>query len=146
MLELDHVSQGYIGPGAVVHAGRDVSPSVRTGQFITLLSPARSDESPPPLPAESILRPDEGKATANVDLPPRLAGAHPREARKRAEEMLAVVGLEKRVDQIADQFSGTDPICVAIAHADDYADRNCRMTDGRPSSIDINSCAVPVKS
>lgn len=58
-----------------------------------------------------------GTAADNVALPLRLAGVHPRQALAEAKEMLAVVGLEKRVDHIANRLSGGERQRVAIARA-----------------------------
>ena len=58
-----------------------------------------------------------GTAADNVALPLRLDGWHPRDALKRAEEMLGVVGLEHRVDFDAAKLSGGERQRVAIARA-----------------------------
>lgn len=58
-----------------------------------------------------------GTAVENVALPLRLDGVHPRTALKQAAEMLARVGLEKRVDHLATQLSGGERQRVAIARA-----------------------------
>lgn len=58
-----------------------------------------------------------GTAADNVALPLRLGGVRPRDAIRMAKEMLAKVGLEKRVDHIADQLSGGERQRVAIARA-----------------------------
>lgn len=58
-----------------------------------------------------------GSAVDNVALPLRLDGAYPCDARKRAREMLALVGLENRFDHPAEKLSGGERQRVAIARA-----------------------------
>ncbi|MBI4897259.1 MAG: ABC transporter ATP-binding protein [Actinobacteria bacterium] len=60
MLELDHVTKDYVGPGETVHAVRDVSLSVEPGQFVVLLGPSGSGKSTLLLLAAGILHPESG--------------------------------------------------------------------------------------
>ena len=154
MLELDHVSKDYVGPGETVHAVSDVSLKIGASEFVTLLGPSGSGKSTLLLLAAGILHPESGAvrfngedvshmsekdaatfrrrhlgfvfqhfnlmpgtAADNVALPLRLDGVRPRDALKRAKEMLAAVGLEKRADHVADQLSGGERQRVAIARA-----------------------------
>lgn len=154
MLEFKGVNKDYIGPGETVHAVRDVSLTIDSGEFVMLLGPSGSGKTTLLLLAGGLLHPDEGTVTfqgqdisamsekesatyrrrhlgfifqhfnlmpgtaaENVALPLRLDGVHPRDAIKQAEEMLTQVGLEKRVDHVADQLSGGERQRVAIARA-----------------------------
>ena len=56
-------------------------------------------------------------AVENVELPLLLVGHRPREARERAREMLAVVGLGHRTDHLPSQMSGGEQQRVTIARA-----------------------------
>jgi putative ABC transport system ATP-binding protein len=56
-------------------------------------------------------------AVENVELPLLLVGHRPREARERAREMLAVVGLGHRTDHLPNQLSGGEQQRVTIARA-----------------------------
>jgi len=56
-------------------------------------------------------------AVENVELPLLLVGHHVREARDRAREMLAAVGLEHRSDHLPNQMSGGEQQRVTIARA-----------------------------
>jgi putative ABC transport system ATP-binding protein len=56
-------------------------------------------------------------AVENVELPLLLVGHRPREARERAREMLAVVGLAHRTDHLPNQMSGGEQQRVTIARA-----------------------------
>jgi putative ABC transport system ATP-binding protein len=56
-------------------------------------------------------------ALENVELPMMLAGEAPKRRRERATEMLANVGLERRVAHRPDQLSGGERQRVAIARA-----------------------------
>ncbi len=56
-------------------------------------------------------------ALANVALPLAYAGVPPREARRRAAEMLTLVGLGDRLDHLPNQLSGGQQQRVAIARA-----------------------------
>lgn len=58
-----------------------------------------------------------GTALDNVALPLRLDGWHPRDALKRAAEMLDAVGLGQRVDHSTRHLSGGERQRVAIARA-----------------------------
>jgi len=63
-----------------------------------------------------LLLPDFS-ALENVMLPQRLAGASIKEAQTRAEELLTLVGLEKRLHHRSGQLSGGEQQRVAIARA-----------------------------
>lgn len=56
-------------------------------------------------------------AVENVELPMLLVGHRPRQARDRAREMLAVVGLAHRNDHLPNQMSGGEQQRVTIARA-----------------------------
>jgi putative ABC transport system ATP-binding protein len=56
-------------------------------------------------------------AVENVELPLLLVGTQVREARSRAREMLAAVGLEHRADHLPNQMSGGEQQRVTIARA-----------------------------
>ena len=56
-------------------------------------------------------------AVENVELPLLLVGSRPREARERAREMLALVGLAHRNDHLPNQMSGGEQQRVTIARA-----------------------------
>jgi putative ABC transport system ATP-binding protein len=56
-------------------------------------------------------------AAENVAVPLRLEGIRPAEARKRALEMLGVVGLAERGDHLPSQLSGGEQQRVAVARA-----------------------------
>jgi putative ABC transport system ATP-binding protein len=56
-------------------------------------------------------------AVENVELPLLLVGHRPREARDRAREILAVVGLGHRTDHLPNQMSGGEQQRVTIARA-----------------------------
>jgi putative ABC transport system ATP-binding protein len=60
---------------------------------------------------------DELTAQENVELPALLAGRTPREARQRAGELLAQVGLADRADHLPSALSGGQRQRVAIARA-----------------------------
>ena len=56
-------------------------------------------------------------AAENVEIPLLLLGERPKEARKRAVEMLAEVGLAERADQRPEELSGGEQQRVAVARA-----------------------------
>jgi putative ABC transport system ATP-binding protein len=56
-------------------------------------------------------------AAENVEIPLLLLGDRPREARRRAVEMLAHVGLDARADHRPEQLSGGEQQRVAVARA-----------------------------
>ncbi len=56
-------------------------------------------------------------AVENVEIAMRLNGAEKKEARKRAEEFLKIVDLEKRMNHLPNQLSGGEMQRVAIARA-----------------------------
>ncbi|MGH2857750.1 MAG: ABC transporter ATP-binding protein [Solirubrobacteraceae bacterium] len=60
---------------------------------------------------------DELTAQENVELPALLAGASPRKARERAEELLGQVGLEDRTRHLPSELSGGQRQRVAVARA-----------------------------
>jgi putative ABC transport system ATP-binding protein len=60
---------------------------------------------------------DELTARENVELPPLLAGRSPRQARRRAIELLDQVGLAERADHLPSALSGGQRQRVAIARA-----------------------------
>lgn len=60
---------------------------------------------------------DELDARDNVGLPLRIAGDRPREARRRAEELLERVGLAGRLRHYPDELSGGEQQRVAVARA-----------------------------
>jgi putative ABC transport system ATP-binding protein len=60
---------------------------------------------------------DELTAQENVELPTLLAGHSPREARRRARELLEQVGLAERADHLPSMLSGGQRQRVAIARA-----------------------------
>ena len=60
---------------------------------------------------------DELTARENVELPALLAGAAPRQARRRAIELLGQVGLGERADHLPSALSGGQRQRVAIARA-----------------------------
>ena len=60
---------------------------------------------------------DELTARENVELPALLGGRSPRQARRRAIELLGQVGLAERADHLPSALSGGQRQCVAIARA-----------------------------
>ncbi len=60
---------------------------------------------------------DELTAQENVELPALMAGRSPREARRRARQLLDQVGLENRTDHLPSALSGGQRQRVAIARA-----------------------------
>jgi putative ABC transport system ATP-binding protein len=60
MLELERAHKRYQTPGEVVHAVRDVSLSVRSGEFVALFGPSGSGKTTLLLLAAGLLRADGG--------------------------------------------------------------------------------------
>jgi ABC-type nitrate/sulfonate/bicarbonate transport system ATPase subunit len=131
--------------GAVI-ALDDVDVDVRSGEFLTLLGPSGSGKTTLLRLLAGLLRPTQGEirlegeplvrprrrtgfvfqqanlmpwrsVTANVELPLELEGETPGVARARAEEMLALVGLQGFADALPRNLSGGMAQRVALARA-----------------------------
>jgi NitT/TauT family transport system ATP-binding protein len=147
LLELDAVSQTYsTRDGGFVHAVDGVSCDIREGEFITVLGPSGCGKSTLLTMIAGLLPPTAGRiryreqdlhgpqpdvgivfqdavlfpwrsVLKNVELPGEIAGLDGKECRKRALDLLAMVGLGGFERKLPSELSGGMQQRVAIARA-----------------------------
>lgn len=146
MLQLEHISHSYQGPTGTVDALEDISFDVAPQEFVCIVGPSGCGKSTLLRLMAGLLRPTRGRlyldgqpldgprrqigivfqkanlmpwrtVRANVCLPLELMGVPRREALRRADELIELVGLTGFEDSHPHNLSGGMEQRVAIARA-----------------------------